>query len=182
MTDNHAEDSEVLFCDKRFSVVRRTIELADGRVIHRPVIEHGGSVAVLPVLDDGRIVLIENRRHVVRQTLLELPAGMLDPGEEPRQAAWRELAEETGYRAGRIEHLASFYTSPGILSERMHLFLATQLQAGPASPEPSEQILSRPVAADEAIEMVRSGCICDGKTILGLLFWQRFAAPSQRLS
>ncbi len=175
--DNVPQPSDVLFRDKRFSVVRIPIELADGRVIHRPIIEHGGSVAVLPVLDDGRIVLIENRRYAVGQTLLEIPAGMLEPDEEPRQAAWRELAEETGYRAHRVEHLISFYTSPGILSEKMHLFLATGLQADKPSPEPGERIVPRPTSFEEAMKLIRSGRICDGKTILGLLYWQRFAGP-----
>jgi len=172
------EQSGVLFHNKRFTVVRRTIELRDGRLVDRPIIKHPGSVAVLPLLDDGRVLLIENFRYAIGRDLLEVPAGNLEPGEPPECAARRELAEETGYRAERIEQLTSFYTSPGIMSERMYLFLATGLEPGRSSPEPGERITLRPTSFQEAIELVGKGTICDGKTILALLFWERFVAQS----
>ena len=132
------------------------------------------AVAILPVLDDGRIVLIENYRVSSRQTLVELPAGTLEPGEDPQQAAVRELAEETGYRAGRIQPLTVFYTSPGILDELMHLYLATAVVPGATSLDPGEDIRPLVVTLGEALEMVRDGRIRDGKSLAGLLYYDKF--------
>ena len=101
---------------------------------------HPGAVVVLPLLDDGRIVMIHNFRHTMEEELLELPAGTLAPGEPPIDAARRELSEETGYAAGSVEPFITFYTLPGICTERMHAFIATDLRAGEQRLEPGEQI------------------------------------------
>ena len=125
----------------------------------------------MPILDDGRVCLLRNYRVAVDETLIELPAGTLEPGEDPAEAARRELAEETGYRAGEIEFLAEFFTSPGLLDERMYLYLATSLTPGPMALEPGEDIEPLVCAFDEALAMARDGRIRDGKTIAALLLW-----------
>ena len=167
-------DPDLLFTAKRFRVVRVVQETPDGTPHTREIVRHPGAVAILPVLDDGRIVLIENYRVSSRQTLVELPAGTLEPGEDPQQAAVRELAEETGYRAGRIQPLTVFYTSPGILDELMHLYLATAVVPGATSLDPGEDIRPLVVTLGEALEMVRDGRIRDGKSLAGLLYYDKF--------
>jgi ADP-ribose pyrophosphatase len=163
---------EVLFVGRRFRVERVVQTTPDGARHVREVVRHPGAVVVLPLLADGRVCLIENYRVAVGQTLWELPAGTLEPNEDPAETARRELAEETGYRAGRIEHLLSFYTSPGVLDERMHLYLATELAAGPLQLEAGEDIRPRLVAWDEALAMLARGEIRDAKSIAGLLYYR----------
>jgi len=163
---------DVLLRAARFQVVRKTQITPDGKTHDREIVRHPGSVVLLPLLEDGRVVLIRNYRVAVEQWLVELPAGTLDPGEDPSLAAHRELAEETGYRAGSLELLCRFYPSPGILDEQMHLFLATGLEAGPASLEGGEQIEPCLVAWQEALEMARDGRIQDAKTLTGLLYYE----------
>jgi ADP-ribose pyrophosphatase len=133
------------------------------------VIEHPGSVVVVPMVSATEVCLIEVVRVAVGRPLLELPAGTLDRVESLAEAAARELTEETGYRAGRIDQIASFWMSPGILRERMHLFLATDLASGPQALEPGEVITTRLVGWDEAIAMCLDGRIDDAKTVAGLL-------------
>jgi len=170
---------ESLFEGHRFRVERVVQVTPDGAEHVREVVRHPGAVTILPRLDDGRICLVENFRVAVDQALIELPAGTLEPGEDPAQTARRELAEETGYRADRIQLLTTFYTSPGILDERMYLYLATSLRPGASAPEPGEDL--RPLLAtwQEALEMVRCGRICDGKTLAGLLFYEVFGEQAQ---
>ena len=128
----------------------------------------------MPLLDDGRICLIENYRVSLGRQLIELPAGTLEPGEEPTATAHRELAEETGYRAGHLEPLGVLYMSPGVLDEKMFFYLATRLEAGPTSLDAGEEIHVRPTTWSEALAMVRDGRIQDGKTVAGLLYYERF--------
>lgn len=163
---------EVVFESKRFRVVRIAEPIgagSDATPRHREVIEHPGSVVVVPMVSPREVCLVEVVRVAVGRTLLELPAGTLDRVESLRDAAARELAEETGYRAGRIEPVASFWMSPGILRERMHLFVARDLVAGPQALEPGEQIRTRQVPWAEAVAMCRDGRIEDAKTIAGIL-------------
>ena len=143
----------------------------DGIEHTKQIVRHPGAVALLPLVDDGRVCLVQNYRVSVGQTLIELPAGTLEPGEDPAEAARRELAEETGYRAARVEHLATFYMSPGILDERMHLYLATGLVPGPMSLDAGEDIRPLLVTLPEALAMVRDGRIRDAKSMLGLLYY-----------
>lgn len=164
----------VLLESRKYRVVRHEVRGRDGSTHAYDVIEHGGAVVVLPLLDDGRVVLIRNHRVAVGAELLELPAGTIDAGETPAVCAQRELAEETGYRAGRLAPLLSFYTTPGMTSERMHAFVATQLKPGPAAPEGDERICPAPMAFEDALAAVRDGGIVDGKTIATLLYFDRF--------
>jgi len=163
---------EPLFEGRRFRVEQAVQITPDGAEHVREIIRHPGAVAIIPLLDDGRICLLQNYRVAVDQTLVELPAGTLEPGEDPAEAARRELAEETGYRAGEIELLATFYTSPGIIDEKMYLYEATSLTPGSTNLDPGEDIQTLLTTRRDAMEMVRDGRILDGKTLLGLLFWE----------
>ncbi len=165
----------VLFDGTRFRVEQVLQTTPDGRQHARQIVRHPGAVTLLPLLDDGRICFVQNYRVSVAQTLIELPAGTLEPGEDPAATARRELAEETGYRAGRIEPLATFYMSPGILDERMVLYLATELEPGPMSLDAGEDIRPLLCTWSEALDMVRDGRIRDAKSMLGLLYYQAFA-------
>jgi len=164
---------DLLLSTPKFRVVRETHVSPRGLTKTREIVRHPGACVVVPLLPDGRVCLIRNWRIAVGQTLIELPAGTLDPGEQPEAAAARELIEETGYRAGRLERLHSFFAAPGILDERMHLYLATELVAGQAEREAGEEIENWLVPWDEAIAMIERGEIQDAKTIIGLLWVDR---------
>lgn len=151
----------------RVEVVSWTDE--QGRKVTREVVRHPGAVMIVPILDDGRIVMIQNERIAVGEVLWELPAGKLEPGEDPKHAASRELEEETGYRASTMDRIGEFYTSPGFADELMHVYLARDLVAHSPRLEPGEQITVELVEADQARKMIREGVIRDGKTIAGLL-------------
>jgi folate-binding protein YgfZ len=163
------QPADVLLETSRFSVVRMPQPCRDGTVRERQVVLHPGSVVVLPLVAEDRVCLIEVLRVAVGQTLLELPAGTLDREESLAAAAARELAEETGYRAGRIERSGEFWVSPGILRERMHLFTARDLAAGEQALEPGEMIRTRVVPWQDAVAMCLDGRIEDAKTIAGIL-------------
>lgn len=167
------DDTEILLKTRRFTVVRQHFMTADGRDHVRETVQHPGAVVILPLLDDGRVCLIRNYRVAVGQTLVELPAGTLEPPEAPATTAARELEEETGFRADRIELLCQFFISPGILNERMHLYLATGLKPGPARLEAGEQIEPWLVDWSEALAMADDGRIQDAKTLASLFWYDR---------
>ena len=160
---------QVLLETKRFRVVRVSEACRDGTLREREVVQHPGCVVIVPLLSPESICLVEVVRAAVGRTLLELPAGTLDRVESLEAAARRELAEETGYRAGQMTPAGEFWMSPGILRERMHLFVAEDLVAGSQALEPGEQIRTRVVSTNEAIAMCLDGRIEDAKTIIGLL-------------
>lgn len=164
---------KLLLTTSRFQVFDRTTT-TDGKTHSRQVIVHPGAVTILPIFDDGRVCLIRNYRAAVNQTLIELPAGTLEPGEEPLRTAEREIEEETGYRAAEIEFLCSFWMSPGILSERMHLFVARGLTETRQSLDAGETIEPLIVSWDEALAMTADGRIQDAKSLVGLLYYERF--------
>jgi len=167
---------QVVFRGRKFDVAVDTTVLPDGTTLQRDVVLHRGAVALLALPDPEHVCLLRNQRFTVGETLLEIPAGTLEPGEEPERAAVRELAEETGYRAGRWRKLAEFYPSPGVLSERMHLFLAEELTPGPMQPEAGEQLEPQMVAWGDAVGWCLDGTIRDAKTLVALLLWDRLRA------
>ncbi len=166
--------TEVLLETKRFRVVRRAQLLADGRQHAREVILHPGAVGIVPLVDGDRVCLISNYRLAVEQWLIEIPAGTLEPGEDPAATARRELTEETGYQAGTLVPLCQMLFSPGILNERMHLFVASDLRPGPTRLEVGEQIETLIVPWSEALEMIHRGEIEDAKTVAALLHCDRW--------
>jgi len=147
----------------------------------REVITHPGSVVVLPVLPDGRILLIRQYRHATRQYLWELVAGRMDPGETPNVAAARELIEETGYRAKRFRVFLDVFPTPGFLEERMFILLAEELTVGEAEPEEDEKIISRAYSRKQLDAMIGDGKLRDAKSIAGILYYFRYLAPEGRV-
>jgi len=166
-------DSELLLTTSKFRVVRETVTSDTGRAKTREIIRHPGACVIVPLLDDGRVCLIRNWRIAAGQTLIELPAGTLEPPEPPHITAERELIEETGYRAAKIEFLHAFFLSPGILDEKMHLYVAAGLTAGETALEEGEEIENLLMPWDEAVAMIFRGEIQDAKTIVGLLWVDR---------
>jgi ADP-ribose pyrophosphatase len=149
-----------------------------GSPMEREVVRHPGSVVIVPVLDDGRLVLIRNRRVAVGDTLWELPAGTLERDERPDVAAARELEEETGYRPRSVRHLSSFYSSPGFLDEILHLYVGEGLAFVGQRLDPGEEISVAELDVDEVMTMIADGRIRDGKTIAGVLMWARLVETS----
>ena len=163
-----------------FGIRRDEVVEPSGVRAVREVITHPGSVVVLPVLPDGRILLIEQYRHATRQNLWELVAGRMDPGEMPQEAAARELIEETGFRAKRFRVFLDVFPTPGFLEERMFILLAEGLTPGEAEPEEDEKIVSRAYSRKQLETMIRTGKLRDAKSIAGILFYFRFLASGSR--
>jgi ADP-ribose pyrophosphatase len=149
------------------------VEVLSRGEVSREVVRHPGAVLIVARLDGDRLALVRNYRVAVMQRLWELPAGTLEPGEPPEIAAGRELEEETGYRAARIEHLGDFYTSPGFCDELMRVYTAEKLEFVGQRLEPHEDIEVGVVTVDEALAMIDDGRIIDGKTIAALYLWMR---------
>jgi ADP-ribose pyrophosphatase len=168
--------SKVMYKGPIFGVRRDEVLEPTGVRTIREVITHPGSVVVMPVLQDGRIILIRQYRHAARQFLWELVAGRMEPGESVRQAAARELIEETGYRTKRLRVFLDLFPTPGFLEERMYILLAEGLKSGQAEPEEDEQIVAKPFTRDELEKMIQRGVLRDAKSIAGLLFYFRFLA------
>jgi ADP-ribose pyrophosphatase len=164
---------ETLLVGRKIRVVRTRRWAADGKLVEREVVRHPGAVTIIPMVDADRVCLVRNVRIAVGETLIELPAGTLDEGEDPIDCARRELAEETGYRAGRLEKLCEFFMSPGVLDERMRLVLATELTPGEQELDEGEDLEPLIVPWREAMRMVDAGEIRDSKTLAGLLFYDR---------
>lgn len=141
----------------------------------REVCVHPGAVVVLPFLDENTILLVSNMRHAIGKSLLELPAGTLEKGESPMNTAGRELLEETGHLAGRVKPIGNFFTSPGILSEKMYAFAAYDLEKKSMALEEGEEIEVVQTSFDAAVAMIKDGEIQDGKSIAALLMYERFA-------
>ena len=168
--------SEVLFEGKSFGVRRDELIEPTGVRTIREVVTHPGSVVVLPVRPDGKIVLVRQYRHATGQYLWELVAGRMEPGENPKKGAARELAEETGYRAKKLTVFLKLFPTPGFLAEKMYVLLAEGLTPGEARPEEDEKLVVNAYSKKELEQMIRSGSMRDAKSIAGLLFYFRFLA------
>ena len=153
---------------RKYRCLEERVRFGDGREAVREVVRHTGAAVILPELPDGRLVLEEVFRHAAGGWMVEAPAGTIDPGEAPEACAARELIEETGRRAGRLRALGSWYPSPGIFDETMHLYHATDLTPAERAPEEDELVEPLEVSRAEAAVMVRDGTIRDGKTLLAL--------------
>jgi ADP-ribose pyrophosphatase len=146
-----------------------TVELPSGKETKREIVEHAGCTAIVAIDSGKEVLLVRQYRKPVEKMLLEIPAGGIDPGEEPIECARRELEEETGFSAERWEHLATFYTSPGFCTELMYLYLATELKPSKRDADDDEHIEVVRVPLKKTLELIASGEVCDAKSIAGLL-------------
>lgn len=158
-----------LYNGKLFDVMLEKVTLPNGAVKDREIVRHPGAAAMVPLLDDGKVVLISQYRHAVGKFLWEIPAGTLEPDEDAIECARRELVEETGYEAARFDKLAEILPAPGYTDEHIHIFLASGLRSVEQRLEDDEVLESRPTPFETAIEMITKGEIQDAKTIAGLL-------------
>ncbi len=172
--------SEEIYKGPVFGVRRDEVLEPGGLRTIREVITHPGSVVVLPVLPDGRILLVRQYRHATRQYLWELVAGRIDSGENVRHAAARELIEETGYRAQRFRVFLDVFPTPGFLEERMYILLAEKLTAGEAQPEEDEKITAKAFTTAALAGMIRRNVLRDAKSIAGLLYYFRFLVGKRK--
>jgi ADP-ribose pyrophosphatase len=169
---------EIIYSGPKFQLALDRRPLPDGRSLERALLLHPGAVVIIPLLDRDHVCLLRNFRFSVDETLLELPAGTIDPPEAPEATAVRELTEETGYSAGRWRKLTEFYPSPGVMNERMYLFLAEDLKPGRQRLEVGEEIETVVMSWDEAVAGVFNGTIRDGKTMVGILLWDHLRKGS----
>ena len=167
-------ESQTVFTASKFRVVEHKIAVpGQPAPLLRHSVQHPGAVAIIALTAEDQVCLIRNERFAVGKTLVELPAGTLEPSEPPRDTAERELQEETGYRAAHWHELNGFFMSPGILNERMHLFVARDLTPGTPAREPDETIENLVVDWKEAVAMALRGEIEDAKSLAGILLWDR---------
>ncbi len=167
--------SRVMFRGRVFDV-RRDLVIEPGKIkAVRDVVVHSGSVVLLPVFPDGKILMVRQYRHAVGRSLWELVAGRIEPGEAPLAAARRELKEEAGYEVDRCVRLLTFFPTPGFVSERMVLYRLEGLRPGRTAPESDERILSRKFSLPQLLRMIRRGTIADGKSIAGIFFHAMFS-------
>jgi len=171
----HLIEKQIIYNGKKVHLeVHRLENEETGKEVRREVVVHPGAVVVLPVMEDGRVLMIRNHRYSVQQVLIELPAGTLEKGEDPMNCAGRELLEETGYLAGKLQRIGAFFTSPGILTEKLYAFAAYHLEKKEAALEEDEEIEIMPVLFDDALKMIDTAEIIDAKTIATLLMYERF--------
>ncbi|MFA4016333.1 MAG: hypothetical protein RUDDFDWM_001436 [Candidatus Fervidibacterota bacterium] len=157
-----------------------TVMLPDGRISTREIVEHRGAVAIVPMLSENKVILIKQFRKPANEDLLEIPAGTLAEGETPIECAKRELVEEIGYSAGKFEELFSIYLAPGYSTEKLHVFLASELKPEERKLDEEEFIEVVEMTLDEAISQIEAGAIKDAKTICGLLLtWYRLHRGSK---
>lgn len=160
--------SDKIYEGKLLNLRVDTVEIPDKRYSKREIVEHPGGVAVIPITKDNSIILVKQYRKAVEKFLLEIPAGKLEINEEPRETAIRELKEETGFTANKVEYLLEFYTSPGFSNEKIYLFLATDLIEGEATPDTGEFVDIEKYNINDLIKMVERGEIIDSKTIIAI--------------
>lgn len=160
--------TETIYKGKVFDVVEDLIR-QDGIEYKREIVVHKGSAVVVPVFDDKTVALVRQYRHAAGEFLLEIPAGTLNKGEDPQIGAARELEEEIGVTAARIEKISEFYVSPGFLTEKMHLYMATGLKASRQKLEEDEILTIERCSFPDALKLIETGEIVDAKTIIGIM-------------
>jgi ADP-ribose pyrophosphatase len=182
MTEIRAEEvlgRETVFAGKLITVRKDTVRLPNGKTTEREVVEHAEVAVIIPVLDDGRLVLVRQYREAVGKALLEIPAGGVDEGESAEEAARREMVEETGYRVGRLDRLCSFYSSPGFCTELMHLYVARGLEPGEPTEE-NDELEVVLLTQEDAMQRLQRGEIQDAKTVAALGVYGRPHEPQHR--
>ena len=162
-------NTEIIHHGRNFTFEVRTIVLPSGKITTRDIVEHPGAVAIIPLLDKNTVILVEQHRTAAGKTLLEIPAGTLQPPETPEECARRELTEETGYEAKTFKKLAGGYSAPGYSSEKIHIYLATDLTYTQQNPEEDEIIATRKINLKTLQQMIQNQEIEDLKTIAAIL-------------
>ncbi|MCE5285455.1 MAG: NUDIX hydrolase [Pelosinus sp.] len=162
-------NSKQVFDGKLLKVFSDEVELPNGNKSSREIIRHPGAVAIVPILNDGRIVMVRQYRYPIADTLLEIPAGKLDAGETPKECAVRELSEETGYVAHTLKKLTAIVTTPGFTDEVIHIYLATDLEMTEQHTDEDEFINMELYSKEELRVMIDNGMLSDAKTLVGLL-------------
>lgn len=162
--------SKLIYEGPVFKVRQHIVEGYGGKKAQRDIVEHVGGAIMVAITDEGKVLMEKQFRKPLEMDLLELPAGKADPGEDPEVTAARELAEETGYTAGSIKHLVSYYPTCGYSSELLHIYICRDLTAGDTHWDPTECIELHEYDVEEVIDMIMRGEIRDSKTIIGLLF------------
>ena len=171
MAEEKTISSRYLFKGRAFDVRVDTVKTADGRKSSREIVEHKPCIAVIPVDAEGDILLVRQYRKAIEKELLEIPAGGIEPGEDPDATVGRELQEEIGYIPGRVQRIGGFYSSPGYSSEYLYLYLATELKPSQLYAEDTAGITIIRVKPRRIRKMIREGIICDAKSIAGLLYF-----------
>lgn len=168
------QDSPTVFSGRRIKVHTLEIKGRHDKQVKMEVVVHPGAVVILPLLDDANLIMIRNERYAVGRELWELPAGTLEPKEQPLETAKRELIEETGYQAKHVEALTTFFTTPGFCNEVMYAYVAKQLSFVGQNLDENEKIIVETISMKKALAMIQDGTIVDGKTITTLLYYQTF--------
>ncbi|GAH37906.1 unnamed protein product [marine sediment metagenome] len=161
--------SQLIYDGRAVKLRVDTVRMPGGRETRREIVEHRDCVAIVAVDADDNVLLVNQFRKSVEKELLEIPAGGIDPGEDPVTTVRREMQEETGYLPGKVEKLGGFYSSPGFCTEYLHLYLATDLTPSPLYAEDTESIKLVRVPISQIPSLIASGSICDAKSIAGLL-------------
>lgn len=169
----HILSTSTVYRGRLFDVSLDELEMPGGVRARRETLRHPGAVCMVPVTDAGDLLFVTQYRHAAGRRLLELPAGTLEPGEEPREAVSRELQEEVGMMPGRIEPLGGLYVAPGYTSEYIHLFACTELRPGRLDADEDEDIEVETRTVAQALAAIDSGEICDAKSVIGILRWLR---------
>lgn len=167
-------NSEIAFKGKVLSVKKDEITLPNGKTAFREVVLRGDATAVVPIDKDGNIILVRQYRHPALKELLEIPAGMLEEGEDPEICAMRELEEETSFKAEKLIHLTTMYPAVGFCTEKIYIYLAKDLTQGEFNLDEDEFISVEKYSLEEAINLIYSGDIIDSKTIVGILTCQKY--------
>ncbi len=173
MPDPRLISSERVYKGRLFDVDLDTIAMDGGVVAKREILKHPGAVCMVPVDAEGRLLLVTQYRHAAGRRLLELPAGTLEAGEEPLAAVARELQEEVHMAPGRIASLGGFFVAPGYTSEYIHLFVCTDLTPSHLDGDEDEDIEIVPTTVSDALAAIDAGVVCDAKSVIGILRWQR---------
>ncbi|GGG57058.1 NUDIX hydrolase [Paenibacillus radicis (ex Gao et al. 2016)] len=167
--------TESIFDGKIISLQVDTVALPDGKTATREIVKHPGAAAVMALLD-GKLLVVEQFRKPLEKFQIEIPAGKLDPGEDPAVAAARELEEETGYRAEELKLVSAFYTSPGFADEKLYLYFADKVVPGTLNPDEDEFLQIEAITLEQAEAYIAEGRISDAKTILAVYAWKLYLA------
>ncbi len=166
--------SKTIYEGKIFTIKQEEIIIENGKTATRDILEHNGACAVLPIDNDGKIILVKQYRHPIKKSILELPAGKLDIGEVPERCAIRELEEEIGYKAKDFSFMFKTDIAVGYSSEVIHIYLARELEETKQNLDEDEFLVIERYTLEETLEMIKNGEITDSKTIAGVLYYKNF--------